>query len=103
MTREELLVLHSETCANARSIMEAKNKDYTSGATDPFSNFKASEIFEVPGELGLLVRVLDKLKRINSFIKNGTLAVKDEPVDDAIRDVINYMVLLNGMIKDKKN
>lgn len=103
MTRDDLINLHNDTCADACSIMKAKNHDYTSGSNDPFANFKLSEVLGIPAELGLLIRCLDKIKRINSFILKGELAVKDEPVDDAIRDIINYMVLLKGMIIDRKS
>lgn len=102
MTSEELLRLHEQTCNTARVIMEAKSKDYSGGSNDPFSNFKDSIVFGIEPEHGLLIRVMDKLKRISTFIKKGELAVKDEPVEDAIHDIINYMILLKGMIQDKK-
>ncbi len=49
-----------------------------------------------------MLRVMDKFCRIKTFIESGTLAVKGEPVDDAILDIINYMVLLAGMIEEKR-
>lgn len=101
MTRERLFALHAELCNKALHIVRAKNQDYTSGGS-PFVNFKNAEVFGVPGELGLLIRVMDKLMRIQSFIHNGTLAVKGEPVEDAILDVMNYMILLAGMIEEKR-
>jgi hypothetical protein len=101
MTRQELLDLHGTTCNKAFSIMEAKNADYTGGSEDPFANFRATEMLGVPAEIGILTRCLDKFQRIRSFTVNGTLAVKGESVDDAIEDVINYMVLLKGVIKER--
>lgn len=101
MTRQELLDLHGTTCNKAFSIVEAKNADYTGGSDDPFANFRATEMLGVPAEIGILTRCLDKFQRIRSFTVNGTLAVKGESVDDAIEDVINYMVLLKGVIKDR--
>lgn len=103
MTREELLELHKSVCADAISIMRAKNEDYSGGSGDPFANFRASDVFGVKPETGILLRTMDKLKRIQAFIEKGELSVKTEPVDDAIRDVINYMVLLKGMIKEREN
>lgn len=100
MTRQELLDLHGTTCNKAFSMMEAKNADYTGGSDDPFANFRASEVLGVPAELGILVRCIDKFQRIRSFAVKGELQVKGESVDDAIEDVINYMVLLKGVIKD---
>ena len=102
MTREQLLQLHKDTCDMGRDIMAAKNADYTGGSEDIFANFTASEILDVPAEIGILMRVMDKLQRIKSFVHNGTLQVKSESVDDAILDVINYMILIKGVIKNKQ-
>ena len=101
MSRTQLLALHGILCAKGQEIMSAKNQDYTAGG-GCFDNFRNAEVLGVPGELGLLIRVMDKLMRMKSFIVNGTLAVQSESVEDAIIDVINYMVLLAGMIKEKE-
>lgn len=98
--RDRLFALHGELTKRALEIMRAKNQDYTTGAGDPYANFKNSLTVGVAPELGLLIRVLDKIMRLRSFIENGTLAVRNEPVEDAIVDVINYMVLLSGMIQE---
>jgi hypothetical protein len=102
MTRDELLKLHKETCEKCFAIIRKKNQDYSGGTGDPFSNFTASEIFGVSGEIGILMRSMDKFQRIRSFVETGTLAVKSESVDDALEDVINYMILLKGLIKHKQ-
>jgi hypothetical protein len=103
VTIDELLKLHEETCQSARDIMRAKNRDYTAGSKDPFANFRASEALGVPGVVSILVRSLDKFQRIRSFVELGSLAVKDESVDDAIQDVVNYMILAQGMLRDLKS
>lgn len=102
MNIDDLLKLHEQTCESARSIMRAKNADYTAGSGDPFANFRASEALGVPGVLSILVRSLDKFQRIRSFVTLGVLQVKDESVDDAFDDVINYMILAKGMIRDRQ-
>lgn len=103
MTRDELLQLHEQTCEAARGIMTAKNQDYTANkGDDPFANFKASAFIGVEPEIGVLMRCMDKFKRIESFARNGTLAVKTESVDDAIQDVINYMILLQGLTVERR-
>ena len=88
------------TIEKCKGIMLAKNNDYSHGE-DPFVNFRASEILGVPIEKGILVRVLDKIQRIRTFSDTGKLAVSNESVDDAIDDIINYMILLKGVIYDK--
>jgi hypothetical protein len=102
MTIDDLLTLHESTCQAARDIMRAKNADYTSGSKDPFANFRVSEVMGVPAPIGILVRSLDKFQRIRSFVEQGALQVKGESVDDAIVDVVNYMILLRGVIKDQQ-
>lgn len=102
MTREELIAMHEETCAKARNVMRSKNVDYAGGSEDPFVNFRASVVFNVKPEIGILIRTVDKFKRIQSFVETGTLHVKNEPVDDAIEDSINYLILLKGMIVDRR-
>ncbi len=97
MTREKLIEFHQKFCDEARAIVEAKNHDYCQDG-DPFSNFRASIVLGVDPSLAILVRCLDKFKRIQTFVAKGELRVPNEGVDDAIRDVLNYMVLLAGMI-----
>ena len=70
--------------------MERKNKDYTGGSDDPFANFKSVEVLGISTEVGFLTRMMDKMKRIASFVHKGELAVKDESVTDTLQDLSNY-------------
>ena len=49
--------------------------------------------------MGILLRVQDKLKRIESFVRNGNLSVTEESWMDSCEDVINYMVLIAAILK----
>ena len=80
--------------------MKAKNADYSS-EEDALANFASSEVVGVEAERSVLVRCIDKFKRIESFIDRGDLKVEDEPVEDAIHDVMNYMVLLKALFHDR--
>ena len=100
MTRDELLKMHEDTCLASREIMARKNHDYTAGGS-PFANFEGSRYLGIDPVLGILLRVQDKMKRIETFVRQGTLAVKGESVDDAISDIINYMVLAKGIIRSQ--
>jgi len=102
MTREELLELFEDTIGQCRLIIEAKNKDYSNGA-DPFLNFRSANFLGIAPELGILMRSMDKFQRIRTFVETGKLSVKSESVDDAIHDVINYMLLLKGMVKERND
>jgi len=98
MTTQQLLELHDKTCGICRQVMEKKNQDYAGGSNDPFANFRITEVLGVHPATGILIRVMDKLQRIRSYIANGSLAVKDETFMDATEDVINYMILLKGLL-----
>lgn len=100
-TPKELFELHQDTCAKALSIMKRKNQDYSGGHVDVFANFRGSVNFGVEPEIGIMIRVQDKFKRLEAFVRNGTLAVKDEGVKDTVRDIINYTVLLEGMLMER--
>jgi hypothetical protein len=100
MNREELIELHKETCARCVEIMQSKNHDYT-GDGDIFKNFKAADVFGIDPVRGLLLRVMDKLQRINTFAEKGKLEVENESVIDAFEDVINYMILGKAMVVEQ--
>jgi len=102
MNKPELHALAEAMAAAELATMKAKNADYTAGSDDPFANFRLAEIFDVPAEIGLLIRLMDKVQRIRAFLNDGKLAVSSEPVDDAIADCRNYLVLLQGLINERK-
>ena len=102
MNREQLLELHDDLCKAAKNIMIAKNQDYA-GTQDPFANFRGSKAFGIEPELGIIVRINDKFMRIKSLVESGSLAVKDETVRDSIEDVINYAVLMYGLLKERED
>ena len=100
--QEKLFKLHEETCAHCLSVMKQKNADYSGGDCDPYSNFRIASIFELHPVTGILLRVTDKLQRIRAFIKNGVLAVEGESVDDACDDIVNYAILMKGLLREER-
>ena len=100
MTRTELLKLHDELTQAGKALMERKNADYGANA-DPFANFRMSTLLHLPPELGVLLRMQDKMARLVSFIEKGELKVKEEGWKDSIIDVVNYSVLLCGLLIEK--
>ena len=105
MNTEDLLKIHDDTCKNCRDIMKQKNSDYTGGknATDIFANFNSAKIIGMHPVKGLLIRVIDKIQRINSFTNDKELSVSDETVTDACDDIVNYAILAKAMlIKERK-
>lgn len=75
--------------------MKTKNHDYAN-EEDPFRNFRRF------GGQGILVRLGDKLSRLESFLENGEFAVKDEALDDTVADIINYAIIFKGYVKESK-
>ena len=104
MDIQELLKIHDETCNKCKGIMQRKNSDYTGGkkATDVFANFNSSIILNINPVQGLLLRVIDKIKRIYSFTNDKQLQVSDESVDDACEDIVNYAILAKAMLIEER-
>jgi len=104
MNREELLKLHEELCQEALNLMKKKNHDYAGNhGLQPFANFERCEAMGVcRTEQGFLVRIVDKLSRLSTFIACGKLEVDNEGYKDAIVDIINYCVLLYGYTSQKE-
>lgn len=99
MTKEEYFDFAESFFKNCQEISKRKNNDYTGGSVDPFSNFKSVEVLGISTEVGFLTRMMDKMKRIASFVENGELKVKDESVQDTLTDLANYACLMAGYIK----
>lgn len=101
MSREDYFNFSEEFFNNCLEISKRKNADYCGGSEDPFANFKAVESLGISTEVGFLTRMMDKMKRISSFVEQGTLQVKDESVTDTLQDLANYACLMAGYIKSK--
>jgi hypothetical protein len=79
-------------------LSSRKNKDY-SGEENPFRNFMLSEHLGIcRTEEGIMVRILDKVTRIANLLKNEA-AVKDESIEDTLKDLINYSAILLSYIR----
>lgn len=100
-TRKELIGLHQDFCDEARNIMRAKSSDY-SPHHDPFINFKSAKMLGISPELSVLMRVIDKVQRLAQYAKDNKLFVNDESAQDSMKDIINYIVILQGLILEKE-
>lgn len=105
MTRDELIRNHEMLCNAARELMKKKNADYAGrNGVEPFANFTRVESMGIcKTEVGMMVRIVDKMSRLSSFMESGKLEVANESFEDTIVDVINYMILLHSYLKDKKH
>jgi hypothetical protein len=102
MKLDNLLSLHEETTTRCREIMRQKNMDYSGGDGDPFANFRIAESFGLHPVTGIILRMTDKLQRVRAFIKNGVCAVDGESVDDACDDLVNYAILMKGLLREER-
>lgn len=82
-------------------LMLKKNADYAD-ITDPFANFKVCEIIGVNYKRGILVRALDKIKRIGNLLGRQA-KVKDETIEDTLLDAMNYMNILLTALQFEKD
>ena len=76
------------------ALHDKKQQDYGRG-DDPFANVRASEEWGIPGWVGAMVRLNDKVRRLQKAASGGTLAnegVKDSLMDIAVYSLIAYVL-----------
>lgn len=95
-----LVVHHKEMVKECLEITRSKNHDYA-GDEDPLRNFRMCEQFGVSMEKGILIRLTDKLSRIARLLDNPAY-VKDESIEDTLIDTVNYSMILDYAIKQRK-
>lgn len=97
----------TEIYISCLELMRRKNADYT-GGEDPFSNFRdAAYMSSLPGheavtlEQTILSRIADKYSRIRSLlaVPGNEGAVRDESIEDTLRDAIVYPAILLTWLK----
>lgn len=71
-------------------LHDRKQADYGAG-DDPFANVRASKDWGVPGWVGALIRLNDKIQRLKNFARKGALA--NESAEDSMRDIAVYALI----------
>lgn len=106
MNRTELLDFHSQITRSARALMEKKNTDYSDHDDEShnvFGNLDLVELLfqgEITTELGIIVRMADKLARLANGVRHD-LKVTDESLTDTGQDLINYTILLLAKVQTR--
>ena len=72
----------------ALELFKKKNKDYG----DSFATY---------GPIGVIVRIGDKISRLNSITKNGINMVNDESLRDTLIDLHNYSAMAIMLLDEK--
>lgn len=104
MDDRQFLEYHKECCDKLQLIVSAKNHDYAGfDRVDAFANFTLVEKAGITSvEAGFLTRMMDKIARVSSFVKQGVIKVDTEKIEDTLLDLANYSILMAGYIKSKK-
>ncbi len=98
-TLDECLLTVAPTAAKifeaCFEILRKKNLDYagTGELSDAYANFRTVELIGLTVEKGIIVRWLDKIKRIDNLLTQENY-VTEESIEDTLRDAINYPAIL---------
>ena len=88
-----ILDKHKELCDRIHETCVRKNHDYGNSA---------SELYEKFGLISYVVRMNDKMNRINNLVKKEA-EVEDEKIEDTLLDLANYCLLAVGDMEMSKN
>jgi len=81
-------------------LHDKKQQDYGTNE-DPFANVRASEEFGVPAWQGCLIRMNDKVSRLKTYCKKGTLS--NEGVEDSLRDLAVYSLIALVLFREDQS
>lgn len=85
--------------AEAGQLHDAKQEDYGLD-NDPFANVRASTEWGIPAWQGAMIRANDKIRRLQTFARRGTL--KNESVVDAFMDLAVYAVIARVLYEEEQ-
>lgn len=76
--------IHKGICDNLNNTYKNKNADYG----DSFARVRREE-----GDTAILVRLKDKLYRLETLLHGADRKVSDESIDDTLVDLANYCIM----------
>ena len=71
-------------------LHDRKQKDYGSN-NDPYHNVRSTEAWGIPAHVGALMRLNDKVNRLQSYIQTGEL--HNEGAEDSMLDIAVYAII----------
>lgn len=86
---EKRVIQMLEVQDEALKIFTKKNRDY-------------GDAFATYGPIGVIVRIGDKINRLNSITRNGIIMVNDEGVRDTLIDLHNYCAMAVMLMNEKE-
>jgi len=72
------------------ALHDRKQADYGRD-DDPFANVRGSEEWGITAWIGAMVRAQDKVRRLQSLVRNGEL--RNESAEDSLRDLAVYAII----------
>mgnify|MGYP001563265963 FL=1 len=81
-------------------LHDRKQLDYGSD-TDPFANVRSSSEWGLPAWVGAMVRATDKLRRLQSFARKGSLA--NESAIDSMMDLAVYSIIARILYESEES
>ena len=81
------------------TLHDMKQRDYGK-PDDPFANVRASEEWGLAPWVGAMVRLTDKVRRLQSLARTGALA--NEAAEDSFRDIAVYAVIALVLYEEAK-
>jgi uncharacterized C2H2 Zn-finger protein len=90
ITRHPNSARFHELLLELADLHDKKQKDYGRG-DDPFANIRSSAEWGVAPWVGALIRLNDKVRRLQAFALRGDLS--NESAEDSMRDIAVYSVI----------
>ena len=83
-------------------LMKVKGEEYTVSDEDKFKNFKSiGDRMSLSAEQVCLTYLLKHMDSIRNYVLTGS-EVSEEPITGRIQDARNYLLLLGGIIEEKR-
>jgi hypothetical protein len=86
---------------NMQAVYEAKDSDYSATGL-PMGNLRKCEDAGIEAWRGCLVRIGDKMSRLENFLKEKEYLVISEKAEDTVIDLANYAILMSCLIQEIK-
>ena len=103
MTNKDFYNLVDSTFKECLEILKKKGEDYTVGSSDALANFKkAGEAIELEPTKIWYIFANKHWQAITNYVRTGGQS-ESEPIEERIKDMLNYLLLLKGLIQEKKD
>lgn len=87
------MINFEDTQKELTELYKKKNKDYGDSFNESLNKY---------GLLPTVLRLTEKTKRLETlYLNNGSSSIKDENVDDTLKDIANYCIITLTWLKNK--